>query len=133
MGTSTFPDIYALALRPAALMCVCIYQAKHKYPWYNYVLCSNLSLYVLAFLWSEVWKCYMSIYGISICPKLWYLTLYCHFDLFYRWAGSELYDCFIRVGDFCLDILFYFYVRQCERNVFIYWFYKNYPIILEFF
>jgi len=36
MVTCALPDIYTLALRPAVLRQVHIYQAKHSFPWYNY-------------------------------------------------------------------------------------------------
>ena len=38
MGTCALPDIYTLALGPAALGLVCTYQAKHLCPWYNYYI-----------------------------------------------------------------------------------------------
>jgi len=35
MGMSALPDMYALARGAQARGQVCIYQAKHEYPWYN--------------------------------------------------------------------------------------------------
>jgi len=35
MGTSALPDKYALVQGSQARGQVCIYQAKHDYPWYN--------------------------------------------------------------------------------------------------
>ena len=47
MSTRALPDIYALALGPVALMFVCIYQAKHECPWYNYYIYILLKLSLL--------------------------------------------------------------------------------------
>ena len=38
LGTRALPDIHALALGPAALVLVCMYQVKHSYSWYNYYI-----------------------------------------------------------------------------------------------
>jgi len=41
MDTSALPDIYTLALGPAALWQMRIYQAKHSFIWYNYIKISD--------------------------------------------------------------------------------------------
>ena len=38
MGNRDLPDIYTLALGPAALGLWCIYQANPSCPWYNYYI-----------------------------------------------------------------------------------------------